>query len=95
MQYGINYDRRAINDKIKYTPEHQNELLNKHLNQDRTKKRRHRKTHGKISFSSLSKQVSKHWKELSEEIKDFYKELSAKDWVRYKREVAELDERAW
>ena len=77
----------TLNDKSRYTLEHQQELLTKHWNQDRTTKRRHRKSHGKISFSSLSKLVSLRWKELPEEHKNFYKDLASKDRTRYQMEL--------
>ena len=82
------YDCDASDSKPRYTLEHQQELLNKHWNQDRTTKRRHRKSHGKISFSSLSKLVSQRWKELPEAHKGFYKELASKDWTRYQMDLA-------
>lgn len=71
--------------------EHQEFLLKQHWHQDREKKkhRRHRKTHGKISFTTLSKVISRRWKILSEEKKAFYRSVAAIDWDRYQREVNE------
>lgn len=66
----------------------QEELLRDHWARDRTKKRRHRKTHGKIDFTTLSKLISSRWKELPEERKDFYKQVAARDWERYQQELA-------
>jgi HMG (high mobility group) box len=66
------------------------------IEQDRTTKRRHRKTHGKIPFTELSKIVSKKWKELSNENKEFYCRVSAKDWKRYQKELDEQKQlQAW
>jgi hypothetical protein len=62
-------------------------LLEEHWYRDRTQKRRHRKSHGKIPFTQLSKIVSSQWKQLTEEQKDFYRQVSAKDWARYQREM--------
>jgi len=62
-------------------------LLTNHWNQDRYKKRRHRKTHGKIDFTTLSKLISQRWKKLPEEGKNFYRCVAAKDWGRYQREI--------
>lgn len=64
-------------------------LLTEHWHRDRTQKRRHRKTHGKIPFTQLSKIVSSQWKKLTEDQKDFYRGVSAKDWARYQRELEE------
>jgi HMG (high mobility group) box len=58
---------------------------------DRTKKRRHRKTHGKIAFTDLSRMVSKRWKELPEDKKAFYKHTAAKDLERYRQEIHEME----
>jgi HMG (high mobility group) box len=73
-----------------YSKERQVASLQEHWDQDRTKCRRHRKTHGRVSFSKLSKLVSQRWKELPDEGKTYYKEMSAKDWERYRKDVEEL-----
>jgi len=81
---------RIINDSDQdFTSEKERRLLTTHWNQDRNKKRRHRKTHGKIDFTTLSKLISSRWKELSAEHKEFYRNVAAKDWDRYQRELAE------
>jgi HMG (high mobility group) box len=72
-----------------YSKERQVASLQEHWNQDRTIRRRHRKTHGQVSFSKLSKLVSQRWQELPEEGKTYYKEMSAKDWERYRKDVDE------
>jgi HMG (high mobility group) box len=64
-------------------------LLAAHWNQDRTKKRRHRKSHGKIDFTSLSRLISSRWKELPDCRKDFYRQVAAQDWERFQRELEE------
>ena len=64
-------------------------LLEEHWTQNRSKKRRHRKTHGKIDFTSLSKLISKKWKELPEHHKDFYRQVASRDFERFKRETNE------
>ena len=51
-----------------------------------SKKRVHRKTHGKVAFTTLAQTVGKRWKELSEESKKRYKELAELDRERYKKE---------
>ena len=65
----------------------QEAMLKSHWNRDRTVKRRHRKSHGKISFAELSKKISQCWKELPEHHKNFFNEVAARDWARYHREM--------
>lgn len=66
------------------------ELLEAHWHRDRTQKRRHRKTHGKIAFTELSRVISQRWRELPEDTKAFYKMVAAEDLIRYHREMDEL-----
>mmetsp|Transcript_9056 Transcript_9056/g.17077 ORF Transcript_9056/g.17077 Transcript_9056/m.17077 type:complete len:386 (-) Transcript_9056:164-1321(-) len=51
------------------------------------KKRAHRRTHGKISFSDLAKAIGKKWNELSEEGRSTYVESAAKEKARYQEEL--------
>lgn len=67
--------------------EKKRELLERHWYRDRTTKRRHRKTHGKIAFTELSKVISQRWKGLPEHVKAFYHDVAAEDSLRYNREV--------
>lgn len=76
-------------DDNDFSIQRQELLLQAHWNRDRTVKRRHRKSHGKISFSTLSKRISQRWKELSEAQKSFFGEIAAKDWERYHRELTQ------
>jgi len=64
-------------------------LLLQHLAKDRTKRRPHRKTHGKINFTTLSKLIGQRWKALSDEQKNFYREVAAIDLERYQSELRE------
>ncbi|KAG7368820.1 HMG high mobility group box-containing protein [Nitzschia inconspicua] len=66
-------------------------LLSMHWSKDRNKRRPHRKTHGKISFTTLSRHIGQKWRELGEEEKNFYKSVANADMVRYKEEVARRD----
>mmetsp|Transcript_4606 Transcript_4606/g.6548 ORF Transcript_4606/g.6548 Transcript_4606/m.6548 type:complete len:513 (-) Transcript_4606:232-1770(-) len=66
-------------------------LLDQHLLKDRSKRRPHRKTHGKIGFTSLSKLIGKRWRELSDEKKQYYRDVAAMDMDRYQRDVAEYN----
>lgn len=72
-----------------YDLTHQEKLLQAHWNRDRNQKRRHRKSHGKISFTTLSRLISQRWKQLDETRKDFYREIASKDWQRYQHELQE------
>jgi hypothetical protein len=62
-------------------------LLAGHWHRDRSVKRRHRKTHGKIAFTDLSKVISKRWRELPNPVKAFYRDVAADDLVRYHSEL--------
>jgi hypothetical protein len=66
-------------------------LLEQHVKKDRTKRRPHRKTHGKIGFTDLSKIVGKRWKDLPEEKKQIYREIASADLERYQKQVAEFN----
>lgn len=74
-----------------YSQQKEDKLLSGHWFRDRTKKRRHRKTHGKITFTTLSRMVSQKWKSLADEHKAFYKQVAARDLERYRREVSEQE----
>ncbi|GAX26262.1 hypothetical protein FisN_16Lh091 [Fistulifera solaris] len=76
-----------------YTPERQDLLLHRHWQQDRSQKRRHVKTHGKINFATLSKCISMRWKQLPEHAKTFYREISLRDWDRFRKESSTAEER--
>jgi HMG (high mobility group) box len=83
---GIVPDNR---DPNYWSDERQYSLLRAHWGRDRTVKRRHRKSHGKISFAKLSKSISAAWRALPEEHKNFYREVASKDWERYHRELTQ------
>jgi hypothetical protein len=99
LKYGVDYNKgtnKEIYSMMYYTTQHQDELLQGHWNgfnnnleniTDQTKKRLHIKTHGKVTFASLSKMVSKAWKELPSEKKKFYKETALRDWDRYQTQL--------
>jgi hypothetical protein len=82
-------DRILHGGPMELTPAKQYRLLQEHWCQDRTKKRRHRKTHGKIDFTTLSKLISKRWKVLPEDQRAFYRQVTAMDWERYQTELSE------
>lgn len=63
-------------------------LLAQHLNKDRSKRRPHRKSHGKVSFTELSQMVSARWKALPADQKAFYHDVAKADHERYERQTA-------
>jgi len=80
-------DRLLNNTEPDWSEAKQDQLLEQHWSTDRSKKRRHRKTHGKINFTNLSKLISKRWKELHMDHKEFYRQVAARDWKRYQTEL--------
>jgi hypothetical protein len=50
-------------------------------------KRKHRKTHGKVSFQDLSKHISNKWQSMPEEEKDVYKAIYRRNMKAYKEEM--------
>jgi len=53
----------------------------------KSERRKHRKLHGKIGFIQLSKQIAENWKTSDKEVKDYFRELSVKDFERYKNDL--------
>ena len=84
---------RILNGASTYnwTSERQELLLRRHWQQDRSQKRRHVKSHGKINFATLSKSISVSWKRLPESCKEFYREISLRDWDRFRKESSALE----
>lgn len=80
-------DRIINGGEMDLTPSKKQQLLSEHWFRDRSVKRRHRKTHGKIAFTTLSKVISQAWRDLPENMKVFYKELASEDLDRYQREI--------
>lgn len=76
-----------VDDRPQDREEHGRNLLSSHWNKDRRQKRSHRKTHGKVSFTELSKIISDRWKSLGDDEQEFYKQVAAIDMKRYKAEV--------
>lgn len=62
-------------------------LMRKRLNK-KPIKRVHRKSHGKVSFTTLAKTVGHRWRELPEEQKKEYEDLADIDRARYRKEKA-------
>jgi hypothetical protein len=63
-------------------------LLYEHWYVDPSKpKRSHRKSHGKVSFETLSKTIAQRWHNLPEEGREFYRNVSFLDNVYYQKEL--------
>ena len=57
-------------------------------------KRAHRKSHGKVAFTTLAKTVGSRWRELSDDEKKRYKDLAEMDRARYRKEKASVGKAA-
>lgn len=55
--------------------------------------RRHRKTHGKISFGDLARQIAESWKNVGKEQKEVFERYAAVDMMRYRKEIKAWKER--
>ena len=79
-----------VNDMVDTSTRHEQELLRDHWQRDRTTRRRHRKTHGKVDFKTLSTIIVARWKHLpAQPHRAFYQRVAALDLQRYKREKAQ------
>ena len=80
-------DKSVESEDVHYSYSEKQSLLHNHWYRDRSQKRCHRKSHGKISFAALSRIVAQRWKELPKHLKKFYQDLAAEDLKRYRHEV--------
>eukprot|EP00957_Ditylum_brightwellii_P174622 13296005-Ditylum_brightwellii.AAC.1 len=56
------------------------------------KRRKHRKTHGKIGLIQMSQMIAGRWREADSAIKKYFQHLAHADYARYKREALEAAE---
>jgi HMG (high mobility group) box len=63
------------------------------LHQHKKPKRRHRKTHGKISFADLARTIADKWKKLTKDQRAIFEERAEIEKARYKRELDEWTEK--
>jgi hypothetical protein len=56
-------------------------------------KRRHRKSHGRISFGDLARTIAENWKTVSPKSKSIFEHYAERDSLRYKRELKLWKER--
>jgi hypothetical protein len=61
-------------------------VLRDQWERDPNEKRKHCKSHGRISFRSLAKLISQSWGNLPEEIKQVFYSISAQDFERFELE---------
>jgi len=52
----------------------------------------HRASHGKIAFNELTKRVSATWRTLPDSAKAVFREIAAKDLIRYSHEMQRISE---
>jgi HMG-box domain len=64
----------------------QQHLLKQQWSRDPTVKRKHVKSHGRISFSDLSKRISAGWRQLPTTAKEVFYEIARTDLQRFTRE---------
>lgn len=62
-----------------------------HYEQSKTEapKRKHRKSHGKISFAELARTIANKWRALDRDIKSLFEERAAMEKARHQREIQE------
>lgn len=66
--------------------EFQDIVLRDQWRRDPSIKRKHRKSHGQISFGSLARLISQSWRHMPDEIKQVFHSISARDFERYESE---------
>lgn len=77
-----------------FSPSKMDTLLYQHWYVDPVKQKRiHRKSHGKVSFESLSKAISKRWHDLPQEGRAFYRNVSLTDSAYYHHHMKKIQQR--
>jgi hypothetical protein len=75
-----------------FTPTKMHALLYEHWYIDPVKqKRAHRKSHGKVSFETLSKTIAQRWHNLPNEGRLFYRNTSLLDGMYYQNELLKIE----
>jgi hypothetical protein len=76
-----------------FTTNKMHSLVYEHWYADPIKeKRSHRKSHGKVSFETLSKTIAQRWHNLPDEGREFYRNVSFLDNVYYQQELLKIKE---
>jgi HMG (high mobility group) box len=80
---------------MNYTHENIARVALRHYQQGKTQlpRRKHRKTHGKISFAELARSVANRWKQLDPSIKEMFIYRTNIEKARYQAEIAEWADR--
>lgn len=80
---------------MNYTHENIARVALRHYQQGKMElpRRKHRKTHGKISFAELARSVANRWKQLDPSIKDMFIHRTNIEKARYQAEIAEWADR--
>jgi HMG (high mobility group) box len=69
---------------VENSAEFQSKLLHGQWNRDRSVKRKHCKSHGRIPFQSLTKRIAKSWNKLPESVKQVFRNMAVLDKERYR-----------
>ena len=82
-------------DGMNYTHENIARVALRHYQQGKMEqpRRKHRKTHGKISFAELARSVANRWKQLDPSIKEMFVQRTNIEKARYQEEIAEWADR--
>lgn len=81
------------NNKISFSTdddiEHEIEKIihNKNNQEKSNKKRKHRKTHGKISFTDLARTIAERWKVLDKDTKAIFENRAQQEKLQYNKEL--------
>lgn len=80
---------------MNYTHENIARVAQRHYEQGKMTqpRRKHRKTHGKISFAELARSVASRWKQLDPSIKEMFIYRTNIEKARYQQEIAEWADR--
>ena len=80
---------------MNYTHENIARVALRHYQQGKVQlpRRKHRKTHGKISFAELARSVANRWKQIDPSIKEMFIQRTNIEKARYQAEIAEWADR--
>ncbi len=87
----LTYQEKLTVEEMKEKVESRSKRLLALREQSSSKRRPHRKTHGKIGFKELVKQIGERWRSLPASEKEYYTELAKTDLKRYKEQMSEYN----
>jgi len=81
--------RRMVNNEMErpFTAQDIASVFTYGDNNNKSPKRRHRKTHGKISFADLARNIGAKWKRLDQSSRKIFEERANQEKKRYKKEL--------